>query len=287
MTYRLGLYEKSLPPSLSWKQKLRAAQQAGFDWLEISVDETDEKLARLQWDEGQFATLKSATEETGCPVLTMCLSGHRRFPLGSRQAETRARSLEIMSRAISFSVRTGIRVIQLAGYDVFYEESGGDTQRWFAENLSRCVAMAAENGVLLGFETMETPFMDTVQKAMVHVLANNSPYLGVYPDAGNLTNAALLYGTNVSDDLRSGKGHILAAHLKETLPGVYRDLAFGEGHSDHVSAAETLYGMGVRMFTGEFWYHGEPDWRQNISSAAAFLRRRIECGIARCQGGAL
>lgn len=31
----------------------------------------------------------------------------------------------------------------------------------------------------LGFETMETPFMDTVEKAMHYVKLVDSPYLGV------------------------------------------------------------------------------------------------------------
>lgn len=261
MAYRLGLYEKAMP-DLSWPEKLDAAAEAGFDWLEISVDESDEKLERLEWNAGQLEGLRRASRHSGCQLLTMCLSAHRRFPLGSRAGAARRRALDIMLKALRFSSEVGIRVIQLAGYDVYYEDSGEDTRRWFEENLARCVELAAEQGVLLGFETMETPFMDTVKKAMRYVLANDSPYLGIYPDVGNLTNASLLYGGAVSDDLLAGKGHILAAHLKDTLPGVYRNLSFGEGHTDHQAAVETLYGMGVRMYTGEFWHQGEDEWRR-------------------------
>ena len=39
---------------------------------------------------------------------------------------------------------------------------------------------------MLGFETMETPFMDTVEKAMAYVKDVDQAYLGVYPDIGNL-----------------------------------------------------------------------------------------------------
>ena len=45
--YHLGMYEKSMPKELSWKEKLGFAKEFGFDWLEISIDETDEKLSRL------------------------------------------------------------------------------------------------------------------------------------------------------------------------------------------------------------------------------------------------
>lgn len=283
MTYKLGLYEKALP-DLSWAEKFRSAREGGFDWLEISIDESDEKLGRLEWDRGQIAALRREASEADCPVLTMCLSGHRRFPLGSRNSAIRAKALDIMRGALHFSAEAGIRVIQLAGYDVYYEDGSEDTHKWFGENLSRCVEMASEYGVPLGFETMETSFMDTVKKAMRYVSSNNSPYLGVYPDIGNLTNASLLYGGSVTSDLLEGKGHILAAHLKETLPGCYRNLSYGEGHTDYITAIRTLYGMGVRMFTGEFWYQGASCWQRDISAAAAFLRGKIRSAIAQCGG---
>ena len=49
--YRLGLYEKSMPSSLTLEQKLTEAKAAGFDYLELSIDETDAKLARLDWSQ--------------------------------------------------------------------------------------------------------------------------------------------------------------------------------------------------------------------------------------------
>ena len=47
--YELGLYEKSMPNTLSFREKLETVKATGFDFLEISIDETDEKLARLEW----------------------------------------------------------------------------------------------------------------------------------------------------------------------------------------------------------------------------------------------
>ena len=45
--YRLGLYEKSMPSTLTWVEKLTIAKKSGFDYLEISIDESDAKLARI------------------------------------------------------------------------------------------------------------------------------------------------------------------------------------------------------------------------------------------------
>lgn len=33
--YRLGLYEKSMPSDLTWKEKLIIAKESGFDYLEM------------------------------------------------------------------------------------------------------------------------------------------------------------------------------------------------------------------------------------------------------------
>ena len=74
----------------------------------------------------------------------MCFSGHRRYPLGSRSEETRLRALDLMEKAIEFASEMGIRVIQLAGYDVYYEQHGEDTLAYFIEGLKKSVAMAAK-----------------------------------------------------------------------------------------------------------------------------------------------
>jgi L-ribulose-5-phosphate 3-epimerase len=90
--YQLGLYEKAMPSSWSWVEKLSAAKESGFDFLEISIDETDEKLNRLN-NQAELDNIKHAIEVTGFPIRTMCLSGHRKYPLGSNNEQIVVRSL--------------------------------------------------------------------------------------------------------------------------------------------------------------------------------------------------
>ena len=66
--------------------------------------------------------------ETGMPIRTMCLSGHRKYPLGSSQPEVSGRGMEIMEKALELAEDLGIRIIQLAGYDVYYEEGSEETR---------------------------------------------------------------------------------------------------------------------------------------------------------------
>lgn len=277
--YRLGLYEKSMPATLSWQEKLNCVKNNGFDYLEMSIDESDEKLERLDWSLEERHQLVNLMYETQIPISSICLSGHRKYPLGSKSKEIQAKSLGIMEKAIDLASDLGVRIIQLAGYDVYYEQSDIETCTNFINNLKKSVKMASEKGVILGFETMETPFMDTVEKAMKYVNEINSAYLGIYPDIGNLKNASLLYGTSVDDDIRKGKGHIFAAHLKETVPNKYREIPFGSGHSEFVNNIQVLSQMNVNMFVGEFWYTGSVVWEQEVKKSAVFLRDKLNVAL--------
>ena len=103
------------------------------------------------------------------------------------------------------------------------------------------------------------------------------PWLGVYPDIGNLKNAAVIYGTDVVEDMYKGAGHLFAVHLKETKPGHYRDMDFGtDGHTEYVRCIKAALDMGVRTFTGEFWYQKGQDYEEVIGRSSKFLRAKIE-----------
>ncbi|MBO5460945.1 MAG: L-ribulose-5-phosphate 3-epimerase [Ruminococcus sp.] len=266
-SYTLGLYEKSMPSDLSWEEKLLAAKEAGFDFVEISIDETDAKLARLDMSAEERVELVALMKKTGVPIRTMCLSGHRKYPLGSSDEATCARGMEIMEKAIQLAEDLGVRIIQLAGYDVYYETSTFETKKRFLHNLKKATEMAAAAGIVMGFETMENEFMNTVEKAMKYVTLVGSPYLNVYPDIGNITNAAVTYENDVLEDLELGRGHIVAMHLKETVPGKFREIPFGTGHVKFEEAVEKAWDLGVRKYVTEFWYTGSPAWREDLKFA--------------------
>lgn len=280
-TYRLGLYEKSMPNSLSIKDKLAVTKQAGFDYMELSVDESDEKLARLDWTADEAKRLADAVYETGVPIQSICLSGHRRYPMGHPDGDIRRQSMDIMEKAIVLASRLSVRLIQIAGYDVYYEPGNDRTRWWFEKNLERAALSAAKNGVTLAFETMETPFMNTVEKAMREVRRINNPWIQIYPDVGNLTCAAKAQNGSVEADMELGSGHLSAVHLKETRPGEFREVPFGCGHVDFTGCACTAMKLGVRAFVGEFWYTGNGSWQRDISNANVFLREKLDEAMKR------
>jgi len=274
--YSIGLYEKAMPGNLSWKEKLLCAKECGYDFVEISIDETDDKLSRLEWSKEERLDLIKTMFETGVPLRSMCLSGHRKYPFGSKDKATRDRSMEIMEKAICLADDLGIRIIQLAGYDVYYEDSTPESKALFLENLKKATLMASARGIVMGFETMETEFMNTTEKSMKYVSQVDNAYLGVYPDSGNLTNAAVTYGTSVLDDLETGRGHLFALHLKETVPGKFREIPFLTGHVDFKSVVEKAWDLGIRRFVTEMWYVGQDSWKEDIKFANKSMSEIID-----------
>ena len=270
-TYTLGLYEKAMPADLSWEERFREAKAAGFDYIEISIDESDARLSRLEYSREQIREITDAGFAQGMYLGSICLSGHRKYPLGGDDEK----SLEIMEKAVDFAHTAGIPIIQLAGYDVYYTEGTEETRMRFQKNLKQACAMAARKGILLGFETMETPFMNTVGKAMAYVEDADSPYLQVYPDIGNLNNAAVLYGKRVCDDLEFGRGHLIAAHIKETVPGKYREIPFGTGDVAFEKILKKTWELGVRKYVTELWFT-DNDWRKDIREAAILARTILD-----------
>lgn len=246
----LGIYEKAIPNDFSWKEKMQTAKAAGFDYIEISIDESDERLARLDWSDEEIDEIRSYMEETGIVIPTMCLSGHRRFPFGSKDEATREKAFEIMEKGIILAQKLGVRCIQLATYDVYYEESDEETKRRFLDGMKKSVEMASRAGVILAMEIMDTPFVGTILRAMHYIKEIPSPYFKIYPDMGNLTQ----FSNDVESEFELGIAQTAAIHVKETKPGVFKNVPFGEGTVRFTDIFKKLKELNYTgMFLIEMW----------------------------------
>lgn len=270
-TYRIGVYEKATPIELSWEERLTVCKEAGFDFLEMSIDETDMRRQRLDWTDAQIAELLETTRKVGMPIESICFSAQRKYPLGSKKWESEAK--ELLQKGVLFAKKMGIRIIQTQGYDVYYEESSNpeSVERYY-HNLEEGVLFAASHGVILANETMENDFMNTIKKAMTCCERIDSPYIQVYPDLGNIHNGT----DDVISDIKSGKGHIVAAHLKETVPGKFREIPYGSGQVDFPAGIAQFYRQGVRRYVAEFWYTGEENWKEILADNRKFLDAQFD-----------
>ncbi len=282
----VGIYEKALPRSLGWRERLVAARAAGYDFVEMSIDETPERLARLDWALAERLELVRATREEGVPVPSICLSAHRRCPFGSADAALRAEAQRVMRGAIDLACDLGVRVIQIAGYDVYYEASTADTRARFVEGLGRAVEVAAARQVMLAVEIMDTSFMNSIGRYLALAAQVRSPWFRVYPDLGNLS----AWGNNVPAELAAGIDHIVGVHVKESRPvapafaGAFRDVPFGEGNVDFVGCFRALHDLGYSgPFLVEMWTEKAADPLAEIRRARAWVGERLaEGGYPAC-----
>ena len=277
-SHPLGIYEKALPSGLSWPERLALAKVCGFDFVEMSVDETDRRLSRLDWSTEERLSLVRATLETGIPVPSMCLSGHRRFPFGSHDPAVVERARDMMDKAIRLARDCGIRTIQLAGYDVYYEEQDEGTRRRFEAGLRWAVERAAAAQVMLAVEIMDTPFMNSISIWKTWDDKLRSPWFTVYPDVGNLT----AWGNDVAAELGIGIDRIAAIHLKDTkavtdaFPGQFRDVPFGEGCVDFTAVFRALGRLEYRgAFLIEMWTEKAEEPVAELIEARRFMEDRM------------
>ena len=246
----VGLYEKALPADWPWEKRLTKAAEAGYDYIDISIDESDNRLDRLDWPAPKRVALRQTIANTGVSILTMCLSAHRKYPLGSHSPKVRQQGLEIFRKAIEFAGDIGVRIIQVMGYDVFYEPSDDQTKANFIDSLQQGVCWAGRAGVMLGLENVDNPFLESVEKGLRLVHELNSPWFHLYPDMANLAAA----GYNPPDELSLAKGHLLAVHVKDALPGVIRGVPFETGIVPFGETFQTLARIGFSGPLGvEMW----------------------------------
>lgn len=277
----IGIYEKALPKAMTWAERFKAARDCGYDFLELSVDETPERMARLDWSLAERLAFFRASRESEVPVPSMCLSGHRKIPFGSADPAIRAQAAQFMAKAIQFASDTGIRVIQLAGYDVYYEPSTRESRERYCEGMERALQVAAQHQVTLALEIMDTPFLNSISKYLVLKERLPSPWFMVYPDLGNLT----AWGNDVGAELRAGIDQIVGVHVKETrpvgpgFPGAFRDIPFGEGSVDFVDCFKTLNDLRYAgPFLVEMWTEKAADPIKEIALARQWVGERLHQG---------
>jgi L-ribulose-5-phosphate 3-epimerase len=268
----LGIYEKALPLGVGWSERLAMAASVGFDFVEMSVDSTEQRLSRLDWSAARRREIRHIMESADVPILTMCLSAHRCYPLGSSSPPVRDRALYIMREAIRLAADLGIRMIQVAGYDAYNEPSDKASQQRYVDGLRQAAIWASERAVLLGLENQEIGYVTSPTTALEVIREINTPYFQLYMDIGNL----IVNGCDVLSEIAAAKGHLVGVHVKDARPGVPRRVPLGEGDVPFDQAFRQLAAIG---FHGpvmiEMWNDDRPDSLDICAEAQKWVEQRL------------
>ena len=267
-----GIYEKAVRPQ-SFEDMFRDARKAGYQSFELSIDASNGRLKRLFWGKKEAAEVWQAALRQDMKILTMCLSGHKRFPLGSSDPEITSAGMKIMEKALELGGRLGIRIIQLSGFDVYdQEERTEETRKRYVDNVFRASRMAERACVMLAIEPVEGNLL-AVRDTMEVVRKIDSHCLQIYPDVANINSL----GINPIQELPCGKGHIAAVHMRDSLPGIYdATIPFGSGYLDFDGVFRKLDEIG---FCGplvvEMWNTERTEYMEWIRQAREYMETHI------------
>ena len=275
-TQLFGIYEKALPHEWPLSRKLSIAKEIGFDYFELSTDESEDFQARVSMDRADRLQVRRIIEEYDVPIKTMCLSGTRNCPIGSKDPALRQKGIDLTLNAIHFAADIGIRIIQPMAYDNYYGVRDEETYSLFIENLGALTQEAASCGVMLALENVDIETMDNLEKGLSIISAVGSPWLQLFPDIANL------YATGIGNEAAVGqyrlaKEHIVASHVKDTVVGTVRDIPFGKGEVDfdlffRMIREENIHGP----FTLEMWAQNYEDPVAAAKEALIFIREKYE-----------
>jgi L-ribulose-5-phosphate 3-epimerase len=268
----MGIYEKALPSFSSWQEALETTRRCGYDFLELSIDESEERLARLRWTSAEVRELRTAIADTGVPVRTLCLSGHRAYPFASEDRTKRERAWEMMERALHLCTELAIPIIQTQGHDVYYEPSTDATWKRYQEAMHQAAEMCRGASVMLGLENADKPCMGSLEQARALLESTRNPWFQMYPDIGNV----IAHGYKIGPELALAAPHIVAVHIKDARPGEFRRVPFCEGTVPFGEAFEALRQIGYRgPFVIEMWNEASSDPESVIRSAREWVLERM------------
>ena len=268
----LGIYEKALMRTRQWRAFFGQVVTAGFSFVDLSVDETQERAARLRWSAAERSAVREAARAEGVQIGAVCLSLHRKVMPGSADPEVRRQARDVYHQGIELAADLGASILQVAGYFAYYEPSDPDARQRYVDTLLEAVPHAARTGVVLGIENVDGHDLASIGDAMTVVREAASPWVQLYPDVGNIAE----HGGDATAELAEGQGHMLAIHVKDVLPGHPRRIPFGAGVADFDAAFAELYRQrwSGRMML-EMWNEDAADSVVTCVQARCFVEAKL------------
>lgn len=268
----LGIYEKGIPLQFDWETKFKIAKDAGFDFIEFSIDGLKPRIDRLSQSNDDFYSIKKISQKFDMPFQTMALTANRYFPLGDEQLAEKGK--EIVKRAIEIAEILGIKIIQIAAYDVNGPQSDESTQKRFLSNLVDLAKIAADKKIILAPEVLEdVPFFNSVQKAVKIIKKLNVSNIKLYADCGNTASI----GIDAANDLSFDNGYVVATHIKDALIDNCRNVPYGKGIVDFQKVFNHFKNTNYQgLFVAEVWSDEDPAFVPTLTDVSSFIRKYLD-----------
>lgn len=225
VAHPIGIHEKALPGGLSWKSTFELVDESGYDYYALSIDESDQGIARLKWSAAKRRRMLQAASSRSVQIMTVALSAHRRFPWGSSDPETRSRADWLAKDAIELAYDLEASCVQIAGYFTRSEPTHKNARSYFLDGLARSLSLAEQRGVVLALENVDDSDVTSVDEGLEILGAVESGSLKLCVDVGNLAGNE----HDVTTQLKSALPVAFGVQLKDARPGEFRGVPYGEG----------------------------------------------------------
>lgn len=271
---KLGVYEKAIPLAFDWNLKFQTAKEAGFDFIEFSIDGLVPRIDRLKWSNEKFINIRKIAESFSMFIPSIALTANRYFPLGDPDNACRDKGIEIVKRTIEIAELLGSEIIQLAAYDVNGKKSTDSTKERFREAIISLAHNAKKANVVLAIEILEdVPHFSTIEQGVDFVRKLGNNYVRLYADTGNTASIGII----PHEDLKYDKGEVVCCHIKDALLGNCRNVPFGAGIVDFTACFKHFEDRNYNgNFVAELWCDEDESFIPYLSEVSKFIRKHIK-----------
>jgi len=177
-------------PEFKLKKCMELAKDAGFDGIELTLEEKGE--INLNSSRQDIMRIVEVSKEVGIKLSSLASGLLWDYSLTSSKVEVREKAKDIVKKILEFASYLGVDTVlvipgavdvffnpqaEVVPYDVAYERS--------LDALRECALVAQEYKVAIGIENVWNKFLLSPLELRDFVDKINSEYVGVYFDVGN------------------------------------------------------------------------------------------------------
>ncbi|RTE04863.1 sugar phosphate isomerase/epimerase family protein [Paenibacillus whitsoniae] len=186
-----GINIWSFPGMLKVNECIDIAKKAGFDGIELALNETGE--LSLESSEKEVAAYRQYAEDKGIQLSSLASGLYWSYPPTSSKTETRQKAKDIVKKQLEHAATLGVDTILVVpgavGVDfipdsevVPYDEAYDNALEAFTE----LAAEAEAHKVSIGLENVWNKFLLSPLEMRDFIDKVGSPYVGAYFDVGNV-----------------------------------------------------------------------------------------------------
>lgn len=186
-----GINIWSFPEGTRLEEAMKQAAAAGFEGFEPALAETGE--LGLDATDQQARQIKEMAEHYGLELTSLASGLYWNYSFTSRDASIRNRAREIAARQLELAAQMGVDTILLVPGNMVADRPGANDSLDYEDGYNAALEamrdlapVAEKNGVVIGLENVWNKFLLSPLEMRSFVDAVNSPWVGVYFDAGNV-----------------------------------------------------------------------------------------------------